>query len=197
MTEEPTPGGVTRLGPESGGRPPETPGVTYRTWSWSSESGPSGLPFVGVFLVLFGILLLLEQSVPGTSFWSWLWLALGGASLVVYLTRRRWPGSGFLLWTGCLLVAIGLPSVLVAAGILPDRDGWSTLFFGLTLLVLGLARRTRPGIPSSVWIGAILALIGLSETALVPDLGAYLVPLVILAIGAVLILRSLAARGRA
>ncbi len=190
----PPPDGVTRLGPDSGGKPPETP-FTYREWSWSSESAArGGLPFLGVFLVVFGVLLFLQSVVPGTSFWSWLALAIGAASLIVYVSRRRAPGSGFLLWIGVILVAVGLPSLLVAAGLLPERDGWSTLFLGVALVVLGLVRRTRPGVPASVWIGGILAIIGLSETALLPNLGDYLLPIAIIGIGAALVLRAVAFR---
>ncbi len=142
----PPPDGVTRLGPDSGGRVPNESSVTYREWSWSSESAArGGLPFLGVFLVLFGILLFLQQAVPGTSFWSWLALAAGAACLIVFASRRRLPGTGFLLWLGVVLVAIGLPSVLISAGLLPERDGWSTLFLGVALMALGLIRRTRPG----------------------------------------------------
>jgi hypothetical protein len=188
-------GGITRLGPESGGRGPGEPVVTYREWSWSSdETGRPGLPFVGVFLLAFGGLLLLQQLVPGTSVWSWLGLAIGVTSLVVYASRRSRGGSAFLLWLGVILVAIGSPSLFISLGVLPERDGWGTLFLGIALVALGLVRRTRPGIPVSVWIGGALALIGLSETALLPNLGGYVLPLVVLAIGGVIVLRALTAR---
>ena len=186
---------MTRLGPDSGGRVPDDSSVTYREWSWSSESAArGGLPFLGVFLVLFGILLFLQQAVPGTSFWSWLALAAGAACLIVFASRRRLPGTGFLLWLGVVLVAIGLPSVLVSAGLLPERDGWSTLFLGVALMALGLIRRTRPGIPASVWLGGILTIVGISETALLPNIGDYLLPIIVIGIGALLVLRAVTLR---
>jgi len=187
--------GVTRLGPDSGGRGPGEPVVTYREWAWSSdEAGRPGLPFVGVLLLAFGGLLLLQQLLPGTSVWSWLGLAIGASALVVYASRRSRTGSGFLLWIGVILVAIGLPSLLIAIGLLPERDGWGTLFLGIALVALGLVRRTRPGIPVSIWIGGALALIGLSETALLPNLSGYVLPLIVLAIGGVIVLRALTVR---
>jgi hypothetical protein len=199
-TSEPTTGAVTRLGPDSGGRAPgEAPSasrssVSYSEWSWSTDSaGRPGLPFFAVFLVALGVLLLLQNLVPGVSVWSWLALAIGGAALVVWVSRRAVRGGGFLLYLGALLVASGLPSLLVAAGILPERDGWSTLFVGLTLMGLGLTRRSA-GVPFSVWLGGILALIGLGQTALLPQGGEWLLPLILVGLGAILLLRSMAAR---
>jgi len=188
-------GGVTRLGPESGGRGPGEPPVSYREWSWSSdEAGRPGLPFLGVFLLGFGGLLLLQQLVPGTSIWSWLGLLIGVSALVVYVSRRGSPGSGFMLWLGVILVAIGLPSLLISVGLIPDRDGWGTLFLGIALIGLGLVRRTRPGIPLAVWLGGILALLGLSATALLPNVGSYLFPILVIAVGGIVVLRALTSR---
>jgi hypothetical protein len=200
-TSEPTTGTVTKLGPDSGGRTPsEAPlsmsqsSVVYREWSWSTDStGRPGLPFIAVFLVALGVLLLLQDLVPGVSVWSWLALAIGGAALVVWISRRSLAGSGFLLYSGALLVAAGLPSLLVAVNLLPERDGWSTLFVGLTLMGLGLTRRSA-GIPFSVWLGGLLALIGLGQTALLPQGGEWLLPLVLVGLGAILLIRSMAAR---
>lgn len=197
MTDQDESGNVTRLGPDSGGRGPGDPVVAYREWSWTSdEAGRPGLPFLGVFLLGFGALLLLQQIVPGTSVWSWLGLLIGVSALVVYVSRRGAAGSGFLLWVGVILTAIGLPSLLVSIGLLPERDGWGTLFLGVALIGLGLARRSRPGIPLSVWLGGLLALIGLSETTLVTDLGGYIVPIAVIAIGGVIVLRAMTAQRR-
>jgi hypothetical protein len=187
-------GSVTRLGPDSGGKAPGDSSVSYREWSWSTDSaGRPGLPLIGLFLVAFGVLLLLERLVPGSSIWSWLSLGIGAAALVGWASRRP-RTSGFLLYLGVILVAIGLPSLLTAIGLLPDRDGWGTLFLGVALLALGLTRRTGPGIPASVWIGGVLALIGLSETALLPDIGSYLFPIIVIGIGGLIILRAVGTR---
>jgi hypothetical protein len=190
-------GGVTRLGPDSGGRGPGEPTVAYREWSWSAdESGRPGLPILGIFLLVFGGLLLLQQLVPGTSLWSWLGLGIGVAALLAYVSRRGRGGSAFLLWLGVILVATGLPSLLIAIGVLPERDGWGTLFLGIALIGLGLVRRSRPGIPLSVWLGGLLALIGLSETALVTSVGDYVVPILVIGLGGIIVLRAVASPRR-
>jgi hypothetical protein len=198
--EQPTTGQVTRLGPDSGGRAPAEgvptgqPTVYYREWEWSSDStGRPGLPFVAVLLVALGVLLLLQNLVPGVSVWSWLGVGIGAAALVVWLSRRHAPGNGFFLYAGVVFLAMGLPGVLVALGVLPESDGWSTLFLGVALVVLGLTRRTR-GIPFSVWLGGLLAIIGLAETSILPDLGDWLLPLILIGIGVILLGRSLLGR---
>lgn len=196
MTEQDKGSSVTRLGPDSGGRGPGEPVVTYREWSWSSdEGGNPGLPFLGIFLLGFGGLLLLQQLVPGTSVWSWMGLLIGASLLMTYASRQG-HGSALLLWVGVIFTAIGLPSLLISLGILPERDGWGTLFLGVAFIGLGLLRRTRPGIPLSVWLGGILAIIGLSETALLPNLSGYVLPLAILGIGGVIVLRAVVSRPR-
>lgn len=196
MSEQDEGGSITRLGPESGGRGPGEPVVEYREWSWSAdEPGRPGLPFLGIFLLGFGALLLLQQIVPGTSVWSWMGLLIGTSLLMTYATRRG-SGSAFLLWVGVIFTAIGLPALLVSIGVLPERDGWGTLFLGIALIGLGLARRSRPGIPFSVLLGGILAIFGASQAALLPSLGGYVVPILVIGLGGILVLRAMTARSR-
>ena len=62
MDERPDP--VTRLGPDSGGRPPAGSPRIY-TWEWGPDQARRpGLPWIGIFLLVFGGLLLLQQVYP-------------------------------------------------------------------------------------------------------------------------------------
>ena len=56
---------VTRLGPDSGGRMPGEPGVRVYHWEWGPDDARRpGLPWIGIFLLVFGGLLLIQQAVP-------------------------------------------------------------------------------------------------------------------------------------
>ena len=58
-------GPVTRLGPDSGGRGPGEPSVRYYTWEWGPDDARRpGLPWIGIFLLVFGGLLLIQQLFP-------------------------------------------------------------------------------------------------------------------------------------
>ena len=56
---------VTRLGPDSGGRMPGEPSVRVYHWEWGpDDTRRPGLPWIGIFLLVFGGLLLIQQLVP-------------------------------------------------------------------------------------------------------------------------------------
>ncbi len=184
-SDDPT-GRVTRLGPDSGGRGPGGEAPRIEVWSWTTEpDARGGVPVLGIVLVVLGLLFLLQQLVPGTSFWSWAALALGGVGVATWLFDRRRTG---MLQVGLVLVAAGIASPLEAVGLISGA-GWSTLFVGLTLLVIGIVRRTG-GIPWQVWIGGLLTLIGASQTILDDVGGGWVFPAAVIAVGALLILRA-------
>jgi hypothetical protein len=187
MSDDDGTGRVTRLGPDSGGRSPDAP-VSYRSWSWSAGSfgGQRNLPFWGVFLVVFGLLLFLQQAVPGTSIWSWAALAGGAAALIAGLGRR----SSGLVQLGVLLAAVGLPSLLSAVGILTG-PGWGTIFLGVALIGIGIAKR-RDRIAWQVWVGMILLLIGGAQRYL--PLDQLILPIAIVIVGGIIIVRALGDR---
>ena len=57
---------VTRLGPDSGGKlPGDDPSVRVYHWEWGpDDTRRPGLPWIGIFLLVFGGLLLIQQAFP-------------------------------------------------------------------------------------------------------------------------------------
>src|SRR6186997_3096004 len=155
MNETPDP--VTNLGPESGGRLPGQGGVKVYSWEWGpDESRRPGLPWVAIFLVVFGVLLLIQQAYPeartaGSAFV----LALGLAFLIKWAIDR---GTGSL-YAGAIITALAAPGVLNAAGV--DVDGLGTFCFGVAFLFIAAVRAVSGGGWGwQLWFGGLLALIG-------------------------------------
>src|SRR5690349_5856869 len=76
----------------AGGRPPtwNSMGRPGGPWDLSGAMGRPRLPWFGVFLVLFGGLLILEQLVPGTrAVGSGLVVAAGVALLIAWAVNRH------------------------------------------------------------------------------------------------------------
>ena len=90
-------------------------GVKVYGWEWSDIGGPRGrsrLPWFGIFLVVFGALLLLRQVFPALeTAGSLLFLAVGVAFLVSWLVNR---GLGSL-YLGAIITALAAPDLLAAA----------------------------------------------------------------------------------
>jgi len=188
------PQGPTGPKPNPSGEPSGTPGATYvRSWSWSRGDSRPGLPWIGLFLVLFGGLLLLGQLVPGFHVaGSALGVAAGLAFLLAWLTNRgRWG-----LYPGIFILALSLPSFLIDLGVIKDAPGWTTLFLGIGLLAIALARwRSRGGIGWQGVFGAILTLVGGADLVSVlvpgaPSLDAVLGPILLLSLGILVLYRS-------
>jgi hypothetical protein len=196
------PGRYQPQGPGSPGSPKPNPadgstgapGAAYvRSWSWSRGDARPGLPWIGLFLVLLGGLLLLGQLVPGFHVaGSALGVAAGLAFLLAWLTNRgRWG-----LYPGIFILALSLPSFLIDLGLIKDAPGWTTLFLGIGLLAIAFARwRSRGGIGWQGVFGAILTLVGGADlvSALVPgapSLDAVLGPILLLSLGILVLYRS-------
>jgi hypothetical protein len=142
MTDSQPP--VTRLGPESGGRAPGEGNVRVYTWEWGTDDQHRpGLPWIGIFLLVFGGLLLLQQLFPQfQAVGSVIVLAIGLAFLVKWAVDR---GAGSL-YAGAIITALALPGLLNAAGI--EANGLTTFFLGVAFLFiaavrLATGRRTR------------------------------------------------------
>jgi hypothetical protein len=180
---------------------PDDPG-RYRPssrsrWNWNPQDPRPGLPWIGLVLVLFGGLLLLTEFVPGFHVAGpALGVAAGVAFLIAWLTNRgRWG-----LYPGIFVLALSLPGFLIDLGLLRDAPGWTTLFLGLGLLVVAIARWTgRGGLGWQGILGGLLALVGGADVAEVlvpgmPSLELALGPLLLLSLGLLILVRSVRPR---
>jgi hypothetical protein len=184
MTDSQPP--VTRLGPESGGRAPGEGNVRVYTWEWGTDDQHRpGLPWIGIFLLVFGGLLLLQQLFPQfQAVGSVIVLAIGLAFLVKWAVDR---GAGSL-YAGSIITALALPGLLNAAGI--EANGLTTFFLGVAFLFIAAVRlATGGGVGWQLWFGGLLAVIGGAQIANAP-LGGYILPVILVALGLLLIVRG-------
>ena len=173
----------------SAGGPSSAPlrsGVVYG-WQWGrDEDRRPGLPWIGVFLVVFGALLIVQYSLPQyRSLGNTAVLAAGLAFLLVWAIRR----GTIALYFGAFLTAAALPGTLRGLGF-DIGPGWGTLFFGIALLFIALVRATRNGGWGWQAIGgAVLVLLASSEIA-VPDVSNLVVPALLVVLGVILLARG-------
>ena len=159
--------------------------------AWAFRWGPDedrrpGLPWIGIFLVVFGLLLLLERMLPDyRRLGDVAVLAAGLASLAAWVLRR----GTVALYAGAFLTALALPGTIQALG-QPLGAGWGTLFFGLAFLLIAAVRASQGGgFGWQALYGGILLLIGGSEVVK-PDVADLAWPLILVAIGVVLLVRG-------
>jgi hypothetical protein len=182
MSDQPDPN-LTRLGPDSGGRAPDDPSMQVYTWEWGPDQARRpGLPWIGIFLLVFGGLLLLQQVYPQfEAVGSVLVLAIGIAFLIKWALDR---GTGSL-YAGAIITALAAPGVINAAGF--DVDGLGTFCFGVAFLFIAAVRAAAGG--GLGWqglFGGLLVLLG-GVNMITPEIGGLIVPLALLLVGAVLI----------
>jgi hypothetical protein len=177
---------VTRLPPGSGGRlPGEEPGeIRVYSWEWGPDQARRpGLPWIGIFLLVFGGLLLIQQVFPGAeALGSVLVLAIGIAFLIKWAVDR---GTGSL-YAGAIITALAAPGVINAAGF--DVDGLGTFCFGVAFLFIAAVRAAGGG--GWGWqaiFGGLLLLLG-GVNMLTPEVGGLLLPIALLGLGGLLIL---------
>jgi hypothetical protein len=192
MDEHPDP--ITRLGPDSGGRGPGSArdGIRGQAYVWEWGPGPSrrpGLPWIGIFLLVFGGLLLVQQLFPeARAIGSVTALAIGLAFLVKWAISR---GTGSL-YAGAIITALAVPGALAEADL--DREGIGTLSFGVAFLFIAAVRAASGGgVGWQAWFGGLLTLLG-AVSLLTPGVGGLILPLTILGLGLVLLIGG--ARGR-
>jgi len=180
---------VTRLGPDSGGRGsggPGGPGFRAYRWEWGPDDARRpGLPWIGIFLLVFGGLLLLQQAFPEfRSAGSVVVLAIGLAFLVKWAIDR---GTGSL-YAGAIITALAVPGLLNAAHV--EAEGLSTFSFGIAFLFIALVRlASGGGWGWQLWFGGLLALLGAVSIA-GGSFGPYVVPVLLVALGLLMIVRG-------
>src|SRR6186713_2277783 len=116
MDDQPEPNPVTRLPPDSGGRGPGIPpDARVYQWEWGpDDTRRPGLPWIGIFLLVFGGLLLIQQVYPQSQpLGSVVVLAIGIAFLIKWAIDR---GTGSL-YAGAIITALAVPGLLNAAGV--------------------------------------------------------------------------------
>jgi len=165
---------------------PNDPAVRAWAFRWGpDEDRRPGLPWIGVFLVVFGALLLAERMLPDQRLGDVAVLAAGLASLFVWVLRR----DTVALYAGAFLTALALPGTIQALG-QPLGPGWGTLFFGLAFLLVAAVRVSQGGgVGWQALYGGILVLIGGSEVVK-PDVADLAWPLILVAIGLLLLFRG-------
>jgi hypothetical protein len=179
---------VTRLGPDSGGRAPGDPAIRFYRWEWGpDDTRRPGLPWIGIFLLVFGGLLLVQQVFPDLkSVGSVVVLAIGIAFLVKWAIDR---GTGSL-YAGAIITALAAPGLIEATGF--QANGLGTLCLGIAFLFIALVRAASGGgLGWQVWFGGLLVVVGGASIA-----GAsLLLPIILVALGLALIVRG-STRGR-
>jgi hypothetical protein len=169
-------------------RTPSEPVVRVYDWRWGDdEKRRPGLPWIGIFLVLFGLILLVEQALPEyRRLGDVALLAAGLASLVAWVLRR----GTIALYAGAFLTALAMPGTIEGLQGNELGPGWGTLFFGLAFMLVAAVRLWRGGgVGWQAFYGGILLLIGGSQVAK-PELAAIAWPLLLVVIGALLLLRG-------
>ena len=173
-------------------RPREPGGGPVRVygWSWGQEAERRpGLPWIGVFLVVFGILLLIDRFPQFEFASSAFLLAVGLVLLLRWAVERSTPW----LYAGSIVTALALPDVLVGLGV-PGGDGLGTVCLGFAFAFIALVRwQSRGGVGWQAWLAAILIVWGASRMA-IPDIGQFVLPALLVAIGALLVVRGLERR---
>jgi hypothetical protein len=167
--------------------PPASAPVHPFGWEWGREEDRRPqLPWIGIFLVVYGALLLIERLasqylVAG----NLLVLAAGLAFLIVWLLRR----GTFALYAGAFLTASAIPGLVEALNYQPGT-GFGTLSYGVALLFIGGVRMTRGGgVGWQALIGVLLVVLGGSEMAL-PSAAELVLPILLVVFGLVLLTRD-------
>jgi len=171
----------------TGTPPPEQGPIRVYSWEWGrDEDRQPQLPWIGIFLLVLGGLLLIQTALPQyQTLGNVVVLAAGIASLVVWALRR----STFFLYAGAFLTAASIPGLLQGLGY-PNGPGLGTLCYGVAFLFVGLIRATRGGgVGWQALIGVLLVVLGASQLAL-PNLVSIVLPVLLVVLGIILLTRD-------
>jgi len=156
------------------------------TWEGGREDDRRPrLPWIGIFLIVYGALLLIDKLGPQyLREANLLVLAAGLAFIILWLIRR----GTFALYAGAFLTASAVPGLIKSLGY-SAGTGLGTLCYGVTFLFIALVRVSRGGgIGWQAVIGIILVALGGSELAL-PDAASLVLPVLLVAVGLLLLTR--------
>ena len=119
------------------------PTIHTYSWEWGEVGQRRGLPWLGIFLIVFGGLLLLRYALPAyAGFGSLITLALGIALLIRWAIDRSTPA----LYAGALVTALGAPNLIEATGLI-GGSGLGTLCLGIAFLAIaGVRAASRSGV---------------------------------------------------
>ena len=167
--------------------PPREEGpVRSYGWEWGREEdrGPQ-LPWIGVFLVVYGGLLLVDRYANQYFVASnLLALAAGLTFIILWLLRR----GTFSLYAGAFLTASAIPGLIEGIGYNAPL-GLGTLAYGVALVFIAIVRFQRGGgIGWQAILGGALVILGASQLAL-PTSADLLLPIVLVILGLVLVTR--------
>ena len=144
----------------------QDPPKAVRIDSWSFDgSWPGnrpGIPMIGIFLIILGVLLGAGQLFSQAQFGASAFFLAVGLVLLILGVRDR---SDLALYVGVFITALALYDVLHSLNVI-SGPGWGTLFLGLGVMAIALIRSTagrRWG--WALGIGALLALWGGSDVA--------------------------------
>lgn len=170
-----------------GSAPPEAGPVRSYGWQWGpDEDRQPRLPWIGIFLVVLGGLLLLDRMLPAyVSLGNVIVLAAGLAFLLLWVAGR----GTFPLYAGAFLTAAAVPGLVKSlTGDAPM--GLGTLCYGIAFLFIAAVRGSRNGgIGWQALVGILLAALGASQLAL-PDMASIVLPALLVVLGIVLLTRG-------
>ena len=156
-------------------------------WSWGrDEDRRPRLPWIGIFLVIFGALLLLDRAQPEFRLGGNLVvLAAGLAFLVVWGLRR----GTFALYAGSFLTAAAVPGLIAGLGYVAGA-GVGSVAYGVAFLFIAAVRASRGGgLGWQALIGVLLVALGSSELAL-PELASLVAPALLVVLGVALLVQG-------
>ena len=133
-------------------------------WSWqgSWSSSNRGFPTLGVFLIVFGLLLVAGQFFAVAEYGTAAFFLAVGALLITVALRDR---SDLALYLGVWMAALALSTFLSAGGV-ARSSGWGWLFVGVGWMGASLWRSSWGRRLGAMFaLGALVAFLGAFEVA--------------------------------
>jgi hypothetical protein len=130
--------------------------------SWGGNRRGRGVPLLGIFLIVLGLLLAGGQLFPQAKFTTSAFFLAVGIILAIVGIRDR---SDLALYVGVFVGALALSDLLSSSGVI-QGSGWGRLFLGLGLMAIALIRSAAGRrLGWGLVLGGLLALWGGSEIA--------------------------------